>query len=260
MPVATLRSWESRYGVPRALPREGGHRRYEPSTVEVVLAIVARRAGGLTLEAAAGQSVAPQPDPSVFAVVRSRHPELPLVRMTRAALLRLTRAVEDEYAARAERAILFGAFQTSNAFASAEARWRDLARLAKTAVVFADFGAGTGSADGPVRVGLDPDSPLHREWILVCDADGFAAAVAGREGLTRSGRDDPPFDVWWSLDPWVVRSAARLCADHVAVRDPVTASGLTPRWQRLDTPPPRASEDLRRATSLFHRVLTLSGE
>ena len=54
-------------------------------------------------------------------------------------LLALSRAIEDESCAQAERPLLFGSFQRERFYRQSQRRWRDFARTAELAVVFADF-------------------------------------------------------------------------------------------------------------------------
>ncbi|HEY6786853.1 MAG TPA: MerR family transcriptional regulator, partial [Trebonia sp.] len=58
VPVATLRSWEDRYGFPRPQRLAGGHRRYDNGDVALIAQIQRLRAAGLSLQAAIGQAVA----------------------------------------------------------------------------------------------------------------------------------------------------------------------------------------------------------
>ena len=75
VPAATLRSWEDRYGFPRPHRLAGGHRRYDHGDIGLIEAVVRLRAAGMSLQTAIGQatSAAGQPEPSVFAGLRSEY-------------------------------------------------------------------------------------------------------------------------------------------------------------------------------------------
>ncbi len=62
---ATLRMWERRYGFPSPKRLTSGHRRYNERDVELIRAVVARRAAGLALE---------QPSSRRVPAARSRAP------------------------------------------------------------------------------------------------------------------------------------------------------------------------------------------
>jgi MerR family transcriptional regulator, light-induced transcriptional regulator len=260
VPAATLRSWEDRYGFPRPQRLAGGHRRYDQADIGLIEAVVRLRAGGMSLQAAIGQatSAAGQPEPSVFAGLRRRHPGLIPQVMRKATLLALTRAIEDECCARAERPVLFAAFQQQRFFLQSQPRWNELARTARAMVVFADFAepaAVSGPPRGPVpvMVPLPADASARREWTLVCDAPDYPACVAGWEfpGQPQAADASRRFEVIWSVDPQVVRDAAAICAQLARSARP----GLGPLLDALPSEPPApASADLRRATGLLTRM------
>ena len=141
VPAPTLRSWETRYGFPRPRRLEGGHRRYEPGDVALIQEVLRRRAAGLSLEAAIGVATArgAEGESSVFAGLRRRQPDLLPQVVRKSTLLALTRAMEDEYCARAERAVLFASFQRQRFYRRSRDRWTELARTALVTTVFADF-------------------------------------------------------------------------------------------------------------------------
>ena len=75
VPAATLRSWEDRYGFPQPHRLAGGHRRYDQGDIGLIEAVLRLRAAGMSLQAAIAQATsAGQPEPSVFAGLRRRHP------------------------------------------------------------------------------------------------------------------------------------------------------------------------------------------
>src|SRR3954469_12712957 len=133
---ATLRVWESRHGFPRPARRESGHRRYDERDVDLVTQVIRRRDSGMRLEVAiagvalARAAVEEAPgSPSVYAAMRRKHPGLQPQRLCKAQLLALSWAIEDECCARAERPMIFGAFQEQRYYRQAEERWRELARI-----------------------------------------------------------------------------------------------------------------------------------
>ena len=255
VPVATLRSWEERYGFPRPQRLEGGHRRYDGGASALISEVLRLRTSGLSLQAAIGQAVArvAEAETSVFAGLRRRHPGLVPQELSKATLLAITRAMEDECCARAEQAALFAGFQQERFYRQSGPRWQELARTARVAVIFADFAQSSGPDQSPLTVRVPPDGPLRREWFMVCAAPDYPAFVSawefpGQTGVTDSRRR---FEVLWSVDPATVRDAALLCAQ--------IAAALSPALARLpdDLPeaaPPPASPDLQRATSLFNRM------
>src|SRR5450631_2618621 len=79
IPVAGLRNWEQRYGLPRPQRSASGQRRYRESDCVLLAGVLRGRAGGLSLPAAMAQAVAGAgglAEPSIFAGLRRRHPEL----------------------------------------------------------------------------------------------------------------------------------------------------------------------------------------
>lgn len=257
---ATLRAWETRHGFPVPSRRASGHRRYDERDVALVRDVLRRRDAGVRLEvaiadASAARAVLTSPTTSVFAEIRRRHPHVATQFLRKSTLLALSWAMEDECCARAQRPMLFAAFQQERFYRHAEPRWRELARTARSAVVFADF-AGPGadrSAPGLRAVHLPEEAAMRREWSLVCDAPEHVAALAAWE---LPGQDDVPdadrlFESVWTLEPKVVRDAARVCAQLAEALDP-TANH---EWSELDAGVPEPSDDLRAATSMFQRLL-----
>jgi len=224
--------------------------------VGVVRDIVRRRDAGQTLASAIAAALASEdrPQESVFAALRRRHPHLTPRRVRKSSMVALSRALEDESCARAESPVLFGGFQQGRFFEQSRARWEELARTARATVVFAGFDEvggvdGVPTSPGIRYVDLPPDSPLLREWVLVCDSDDQpACAVSWEVPGTAAGRDeDRWFEVLWSVEPRVVRDAARVCAGLLGPGEPADVIG--------DDPLPAASDDLRRAQGLLERTL-----
>jgi MerR family transcriptional regulator, light-induced transcriptional regulator len=255
LPVATLRTWEDRYGFPRPQRLAGGHRRYRHGDAELIRQILRLRESGLSLQAAIAEA-ADRPAPtglSVFADLRRRHPALAPQSLTKATLLALTRAIEDEYCAQAGQAVLFAGFQRERFYRHSSQRWEDLTRTARTVVIFADFRESSGPDASPLTVRVPDNAPLRREWFLVCTDPDYPAFVSGWEFPGQEGTPDRQrrFEVLWSLDPSATRDAAALCAQLAAALSPGIdrALGGLPA-----SPPPPSSADLSRATSLFSRM------
>lgn len=258
---ATLRAWETRHGFPVAHRRESGHRRYDESTVDVVREVVRRRDGGTRLDVAIADALTRLHDPapparSVFAELRREHPRLAVHRLRKSTLLALSWAIEDEFCARASEPRLFGAFQREKYYQAAEARWSELARVARSTLVYADFPS-VGAPDEPrrgrpLRVPLPEDSPMRREWGLVCDATDLPAALTAWEVPGQDVRDrDRVFEAIWTVDPAAVRTAARAAASIAADTTPAGAEAL---YAMADAPPP-GTTDLAAVTEMFNRVV-----
>lgn len=257
---ATLRAWEARHGFPRPHRLPSGHRRYDQDDLALVRQVLRRKAAGVRLESAIAEAAVTAtahraPVTSVFAELRRSHPHAAAQPLRKSTLLALTRAMEDECCARAQRPTLFAAFQHERFFRRAEARWADLARTARSTVVFADFPTVDleGSSRGATCVHLPAEAPMRREWSLVCDAPGHQAALAAWElpGQSTTRDLDRIFECVWTLEPAAVRDAARACATLVADLAPHVAVNL----DDLDTLPIEPSEDLRAATTMFTRLL-----
>jgi DICT domain-containing protein len=253
----TLRMWERRheFPVPGRLP--SGHRRYRESDVELVLRVVREREAGLSLAAAISRAreSATEPERSIFAGLRRQWPELQPIRLRKFALLALSRAIEDESCARAERPLLFGSFQREHFYRQSERRWREFARTAALALVFADFERARHPAGGAVELPVDRADPLTREWAVVCDAPGHAVCLAGVEVPSVSRRRDPArtFDVIWSVDPAVVRVATDICLGLARQSDPELAERANDRGTVPSAPP--LEEQLRLAAAITTRTL-----
>jgi DNA-binding transcriptional MerR regulator len=211
-PEATLRMWERRHDLLRPARLPGGHRRYRPADVDLVQQVLAARAAGLSLSAAAARARQHEQRPalSIYATLRRRRPDLVPQRLTREAMLALSRAIEEESLARAERPVLFGAFQRERFFRRSQGRWRQLAAGARFSAVFADFPRAATPQEGPAEIPLSAGHPLMREWAVVSDGEAGGACLFGWEP-PRDDRGPRLFEAVWSVEPDVVREAARIC-------------------------------------------------
>ena len=256
IPVAGLRNWEQRYSLPRPERLPNGRRRYRESDCLLLDEVLRGRAQGLSLAAAMAHALSgagPFRDTSIFAGLRRRHPGLQVHVMTKAMLLALTHAIEDECCARAQRPVLVGAFQRQRFYRQARPRWTDLARTAAQTLVFADFGQRSPQSGPLAEIPIAEDSPLRREWALVCDAPDHPACLAGweRPGQETWADPDRTFEIVWSVDPQVVRSAARIGAGLAAA---AAFEIPAPLRARLDADAEASSADLRRASGLMERT------
>lgn len=261
MAPATLRMWESRHGFPRPRRLESGHRRYDEADVELVRQVVRRRDAGSRLEVAIAAvaliqaAIAVPPGaPSVYATMRRLHPSLHPQRLTKATLLAMSWAIEDECCARAERPMIFGSFQKERYYRAAEERWRELARVARSTIVFAGFPAEPEPVDSTTFVVLPPDAPMRKEWAVVCDAAEYPALLTAWELPGQSTVPDKQrlFEAVWTVEPGAVRDAARACAQVAQQLGHAEATPLL--YELADNPAPPPVE-LLQATSLLNRVV-----
>jgi DICT domain-containing protein len=256
---ATLRMWESRYGFPAPRRLPSGHRRYAERDLDAVRAVVRARTEGLSLPGAIERArrLAADQAPSVYAALRQRFPELQPYVLSKRSALRLSRALEDECALRARRPVVFGAFQQERFYRESERRWRELARTAELAVVFADFERSHRPRHAPAEVPLDSAAELRREWVIVFDAPNMGACLAAweRPAVVSSER---VFETVWTVERGVVRHAARVCADLAAQSDPLLVEAVR---ERLADEPVAVPEDVRTAVAVASRmILYATGE
>jgi DICT domain-containing protein len=256
VPTATLRSWEARHGFPTSLRLDAGHRRYDEHQVHLVTEVSRLRRSGLPLPAAIRQAteVTVQPASSFFAALRTADNGVQSHILGKRALGAVTAAIEDECLAQARHPVLMGAFQHARFYRQSESRWHELNRTSERTVVFADFDHSEDPVARPREVALPADSPVLREWVLVCDAPGFSACVAGWELPSHPGTADRDrrFETVWSLDPVSVRAATDVGIALLHATDPEQADGLA---ASLSGPAGAASPDLQRATALFSRIV-----
>jgi DICT domain-containing protein len=254
---AVLRMWETRHGFPEPRRLSSGHRRYSENDVALVRQVLRRKEAGIRLEIAIAEALASRPpeSPSVFAEMRRRHPTLAPQRLRKSTLIALSWAIEDECCAVADSPIIFGGFQRSEFYLPSAPRWRELTRVARSAVVFADHWPDESlDARGPVQATLDPDAPMRREWTVVCDALDSTACLAAWElpGQTQVPDRQRIFEAVWTLDPAAVRSAAVIAAG-IATR----AGVVLPHdvEEELDGPLAPRTTTPAAATALFNRVV-----
>ena len=112
---------------------------------------------------------------------------------------------------------MLGAFQLGHRYASSRHRWEELGRTAAWAAVVADFDADTDlGADldaSPMRCQLPGDSPLRREWAVVCLGESYAALVAAWEVPAAQG--PPTYEAVISTHRGAATAAGRVLAGVV---------------------------------------------
>ena len=259
IPEGTLRMWERRHGFPRPRRSERGHRRYSEQEVEVVRRVIAGRDAGLSLAAAIERARREQSstERSLFASLCRRWPELQPQPVTKRVMIAFSHAIEDEALARAERHLLFGAFQRRRFYHREQPRWRELAQGAELTVVFADFERVDRPQGRPIEVPLHGSDPLGREWAIVYEGDSSAACVIGREpphSRVGARTAERTFEVVWSVEPDVVHDGVRLCASLASEALPSVSEALE---QRLSGEPAAATRDqLRLAAAITRRTLS----
>ena len=252
-----LRMWESRHGFPEPRRLSSGHRRYAEADAALITQVMRRKDAGIRLEVAIAEALASRPpeSPSIFAELRRRHPALAPYRLRKSTLIALSWALEDECCAVADSPILFGGFQRSEFYLPSAPRWRELTRVARCAVVFAnDWPHGSLDARGPVQATLGPDAPMRREWTVVCDALDSTACLAAWElpGQTEVPDRQRLFEAVWTVDPVAVRDAAIIAAGIA------TRAGITlPQSVHDELAGPLAARATSPAavTALFNRVV-----
>jgi DICT domain-containing protein len=257
--VPVLRMWESRFGFPRPERRPNGRRRYTEADVLRLRQVVRHREAGMSL-AAAIDKVRSAPDyapATVFAGLRRRRADVVPSLLSKRTMMNISHAIEDEFCARAEPGALFASFQRERFYRVAERRWRDLARTADVAVVFADFPRTRKPRGAAIEVPIDRREPASREWTLVCDGEGFAVCLAGWE---LPGQEDVPdmarrFEALWSVEADVVREATRAALGLIARAAPQVLARIPAGLQR-EAPP--SSGDVRALVSLTNRMLGYS--
>jgi DNA-binding transcriptional MerR regulator len=220
---ATLRAWERRFGFPEPRREPSGHRRYSRGDIERIRSVVRERNRGLSLAVAIDRVTAePSGPPSLFAPLRERRPDLLPMRIRKPQMLQLSRAVEEESAARAERALMIGAFQRPEFYRRSEERWQRLARGAGVTFVLATFDRARTPADGPVEVPISRREPIADEWAVICLAPGYSACLIGWETVGTAGLPDGErtFDALLSVEPAVVREVAGAAVAIAAAAEP----------------------------------------
>lgn len=216
-----LRSWENRFGFPRGERSSAGHRRFSDADVQQVRQVLEVRESGVPLQVAIDSVTRRREESradSVYAALVGSFGDLRPQRLGRRTLTAASLAIEDECLARADRAVVLGAFQLGHNFARSRHRWDELARTAAWAAVVADFDDVLPPDAGarPVRCQLPADSPMRREWTVVTISPTYAAVLAAWEVPVAPGREAAYEAVISTHRPAVV-AAARVIAGVVRV-------------------------------------------
>ena len=252
--ISTLRAWERRYGFPIAQRLPGGHRRYTERDVDTIEAIERERGTGVTLASAISR--ARERDgaqrSSMFATLRHALPHTEPSVLTKRTMLAISRAIEDEAAARAEAPLLVGAFQDSGSWNASAGRWRELAAGSRTTAVLANFRRHR-QRGHVFEIALPSSSPTLREWAMVCDSPTFSACVVGVERLDqRAGDASRRFEALWTVEPLAVREVARTACAIATAQDPSLAAAF---GESLDAPARATYDTIRVATSVTNRII-----
>jgi DICT domain-containing protein len=253
---AALRAWERRYGFPQPQREPSGHRRYAAEEVERILRVVAERKRGIALPLAIERArLGPTHAPSLFAQLRERRPDLQPMTVRKRHLMPLAHAIEEESAARAERALLIGSFQRERFYRQSQARWRELSAGAECAFVFADFERARRPRGAPAELPIGRSHPVSREWALICEAPEHGACMVAWEPPGRSAPGDPEreFELLLSVEPAVVREAAETAAALAAPLAPDVAERARGYLEQLA--PPAAEAQLRLSSAITARLL-----
>lgn len=251
----TLRMWEQRYGFPEPERTASGARRYSERDVELIELVARDRDRGLAMRAAIARARQPSGgDVSVFAATRRAVPGLVPQQLRKWALVAISRAIEDESLAAAERPVVLATFQRERFYRHVERRWEELARTARLAVVLADFPAPAMPLWKPIEVPIAPDVPLAREWALVVDAPGFAACLAAWEIPDQAEVADAErrFEAIWTVEPEPVREAARVLLRTAVANGPELLGNAE---RLLDDVPPAGADAVGRLNRLTNRMV-----
>jgi len=252
----TLRIWERRYGFPQPDRRPSGHRRYSEEDCRQIEEMLLRRRKGLPLTEAIAATRRPDTWTGGFLLdeLQARRPHLEAALLSRRAMLAVSRSIEYEAATQASGGLLLGAFQRRAAWDDARGRWETLATRIQPAIVVADFER-VERCNGVWQVPIPPRSPLHEQWTVVCDSPRWSACLIAREHdtLVRGRR---AFRAVWSVEPEVVRDAARLSLASVEGLPPAPLEAASAWVRRVAVRRPRA---LAQATRLTNRIVTALG-
>jgi MerR family transcriptional regulator, light-induced transcriptional regulator len=207
--VEALRIWERRYGFPAPERRPSGHRRYTDDDCRRVDELLRLRRTGMSLpdavEAIRARAEAPH---SVLGMLSSRIPHLEPLSISRRAMLAISRAIEVEATSQATHGLVLGMFQRRAAWRVAAPRWHVVAQRIQPVVALADFDC-VEKRDGVWQVPLADHTVRRDEWIVVCDSARWSACLVATQHRV-GARGHRAFRALWSVEPEVVREAARL--------------------------------------------------
>ena len=246
--AGTIRMWEQRYGFPEPQRTPSGYRVYSSDDVELLRRVAAFRERGLSVPASlerARLSNTGSDRPSIYGALLSQGAPLTPHKLRKRTLLAISRAIEDETIARAAEPFVAAAFQHERNYSVVEHRYRRLA-VTGAAVVFADFDHVSKEAGRPAEVPIAPEDAIGNEWAVVVDAPGYAACLLAWEQPHPEDGDLPDrdrrFEAAWTLDPEVVRQAAKVSFALVRRVDPELAASydelIADRPVAMESPAP----------------------
>lgn len=210
-----IRAWETRFGFPQPRRTPSGRRVYDPSDVDRIARVLTLKESGSRLAQAIARVVqqgdADGRELSVYGELRRQLPHLESRLMRREVLVSISRAIEDEALARAVRPLVFGAFQREEFYLQSVPHWQELARTAEACVVFADFTDPLDPGARPIRVPIDGDSPLLREWAVVVRSTDFSTVLTAWEVPGSAAQGHRLFETIFSFEPDAVRVAVETC-------------------------------------------------
>lgn len=249
--ISTLRAWERRFGFPVPDRVTSGHRRYSEHDVAALLGVLQDRSNGATLELALSRAKERLTAPrlSVFATVRDGLPAVNAEVLSKPAMLALSRAIEDEASTRADQPVFVGTFQEKRFWRQTSQRWQNIATRAElTVAVATKVRTHHGGRLWTVAVGAD--TPIAREWAVICDSPTFAACLVGVE----QPGDGPQrlFEAMWTVEPPVVRAALRTVLGIATEAAPALADQIP---DRVREPAVATYDALRAATSVTNRTI-----
>ncbi len=206
IPVAGLRNWEQRYGLPRPQRSPSGQRRYTEADCDLLTEVLRRRAAGLSLSAAMAQATASHGGGRRAVDLRRYPPPAPRPPGARPdqdgpargdpgdrGRMRGPRPAPGPARLLSASAVLSGVRAALGRPGPHRPAHRGLRRLHAQP-----------PAPRPVaEVAVPGDAPLRQEWTLICDAPDAPACVAAweRPGQDRYPDQDRMFEVLWSVDP-----------------------------------------------------------
>ena len=157
---------------------------------------------------------------SLFDRLREVHPDLPVMRATKATLVACSHLVETLVERSPERCVLVSGFQHGRHWAVERDRYLGLAGDNDVIAVFAGQEPLSDDVDH-VGLRLRTGDPLAQEWFVLAVGPGLAITLCGLDGDAHGRRDEPLleadrlFDVVWSVDPQVASAAAQVVREAV---------------------------------------------
>jgi DICT domain-containing protein len=102
---------------------------------------------------------------------------------------------------------------------------------------------------------VEQDQPVAREWTLVIDSPGARACLSAWEYPEQSEMPDSErrFEVLWSFEPGVVRSASEVAIDLIRGLAPAVAERAP---AALSHPVAPSTPEVQFASALAHRMVS----